>query len=157
MKHRKSNILLRLFAALLLVLLLPVLPVQIGAETEGAWVFTEIMEMNTQDEIDAYNNDPEINFDHEASGSNGNFIRKTTYTGKDDYYYDPPKLNGESVTIQAAFSTPPSVIYPEEPFTITLDFTVIEETVLFSTSAEMLTHYTVLRLRIPILGIKKET
>jgi len=126
MKHQGNKI-ARIFTVVLLILLLSVLPVQIGAETEGAWVMVDILEVNTQDEIDAYNNDPEINFDHETSGSNGTFIRKTTYTGKDDYYYDPPKLNGESVTIQAAFSTPPSVIYPEEPFTITLDFTIIED------------------------------
>ncbi len=126
MKHQGNKI-SRIFTVVLLILLLSVLPVQIGAETEGAWVMVDILEVNTQDEIDAYNNDPNNYFDHETSGSNGTFIRKTTYTGKDDYYYDPPKLNGESVTIQAAFSTPPSVIYPEEPFTITLDFTIIED------------------------------
>jgi len=130
MKHQGNNTVLRLFAVLLLVLMLPVLPVQIGAETEGAWVLVNTIEVNTQEDITAYNQDTNAgknSYLYEMSGSEGNYYSRVTYVGRDRTDYDPDAFNGETMAFQSIFNNIPSVIEPGQPFSIMLTFLVTDQ------------------------------
>ncbi len=59
-------------------------------------------------------------YSYAASSAPGSYSYTWTYLGKDDYYYDPPTLNGENSTSNCTWTVPPSTIKGGETITLSL-------------------------------------
>lgn len=75
---------------------------------EYAWVLTEVVDGSNDSEWDLQNLSE--SYTYSPSYGRGAYSVTTTYIGESDDYYDPPYVNGESLTVQANWSTPPDVI-----------------------------------------------
>lgn len=71
-----------------------------------AWVLSKTDTYDGKESMDATNKGGV--YQVEASISTGNYYFKDTYIGETDTWYNPPKKNGESLAVQANWSTPPS-------------------------------------------------
>jgi hypothetical protein len=75
---------------------------------EYAWVLTEVVDGSNDSEWDLQNQSE--SYTYSPSYGRGAYSVTTTYIGESDDYYDPPYVNGESLTVQANWSTPPDLI-----------------------------------------------
>lgn len=102
---------------LMMTLMVPVS--MMAAESDDyAWVLLEIEDLDNKEKFASRNENN--NYDHKGNYSRNNFSIKWTYNGKTDTYYDPDKVNGESITFNASFSNPPQVIKAGEEISINL-------------------------------------
>lgn len=88
------------------------------AEQEYGWVLTEIEDRENKDLFSASNKSSEYNI--VGNYGRSNYSIAWTYIGKTKNNYDPPMVNGESITFNASFSSPPQVIRANEEVTINL-------------------------------------
>ncbi|MDK2801178.1 MAG: hypothetical protein PWQ70_2797 [Clostridiales bacterium] len=124
-KHKHKRVITFI---ILLIIMWQVLSVSVyGNNDNYAWVLKEVIDYDRKEEVSEYN---ENNKDYElmVGYSPLAFYQIRKYIGKDDDYYDPPKVNGESVTINANWSTPPNVIEEGEEVTLQLSLSAGENT-----------------------------
>lgn len=93
---------------------------------EYAWVLVEVIDV-TNDESFAQANKSEVYQISQSYGRGAYSITKT-YIGESDDYYDPPYINGESLTVQANWSTPPDVIGKDDEISLTGTISVTANT-----------------------------
>lgn len=91
-------------------------------EPEYAWVLVDVKDFE-QAEDWSKAKEHEV-YDYDYSYGQGSYSATTTYTGRTEDWRTPPKKNGENLGLSASFSSPPQIIYPEEPVSITLSFSV---------------------------------
>lgn len=84
---------------------------------EYAWVLAEVID-GSNDEAWEIQNKSE-SYEYKPGYGRGAYSITTTYIGKTDNYYNPPYVNGESITIQANWSTPPTTIKKDEVISLT--------------------------------------
>ncbi|MEL7649153.1 MAG: hypothetical protein AAGU76_13730 [Sedimentibacter sp.] len=77
-----------------------------------AWVLVEVIDGSNDREWDLQNQSE--TYTYSPSYSRGAYSVTTTYIGESDDYYDPPYVNGESLTVQANWSIPPEVIQKDD-------------------------------------------
>ncbi len=93
---------------------------------EYAWFLVEVIDV-TNDEAFAQANTSEV-YQTSPSYGRGAYSITRTYIGESDDYYDPPYVHGESLTIQANWSTPPDVIGKDEEISLTATIGVTANT-----------------------------
>jgi hypothetical protein len=98
----------------------------LGNQNEGAWVLVEVIDKDGAEEIAKSNKDYEGVYHIEGNYSRNNYSVTSTYIGPSDDYYDPPKINGESLSFTASFSEPPQVIYADDEITINISLSAVD-------------------------------
>ncbi len=93
---------------------------------EYAWVLIEVIDV-TNDEAFAQANTSEV-YQISPSYGRGAYSITRTYIGESDDYYDPPYVNGESLTVQANWSTPPNVIGKDDEISLNCSIGVTANT-----------------------------
>ncbi len=93
---------------------------------EYAWFLVEVIDV-TNDEAFAQANTSDV-YQISPSYGRGAYSITRTYIGESDDYYDPPYVHGESLTIQANWSTPPDVIGKDEEISLTATIGVTANT-----------------------------
>lgn len=87
------------------------------------WVLDEVKDYDAQESIEQANKEYEDIYFIEGVYGQGNYRIQRTYIGKSDDYYDPPKVNGESIAFMASFSQPPDMLIAGEPLAIDASLT----------------------------------
>ena len=87
------------------------------------WVLDSIIDHDAREEMDQKNKNYEGIYYNEGVYGQGNYRLQTTYVGKSDDYYNPPKVEGESIAFLASFSPPPDMLIAGETLTITASLT----------------------------------
>lgn len=126
---------LRHIASVLVVLILftaGLLPAAVTrAAAEPAWHLVEVVDYPNADKFDAASEHP--SYDYKGSYAPLSYGITITFVGKSDSSTRPPKVQGESLTIQARSSAPPAVINRGETVSLDLTLAVTENTQSFFT------------------------
>ena len=112
-----------LLTALFLVLLLA--PVASSSQ-EAAWHLVEIVDYPHADRFETASQNP--SYDYIGNYARLSYAITQTYVGKNDSSTTPPKVNGESLTIRASSTVPPSVIKRDERVELQLTIGVSSNT-----------------------------
>jgi len=93
-----------------------------GKSTKGdyAWVLTEVIDGSNDDKWTEQNTSE--SYKYTPSYGRGAYSVTTTYIGESDDYYDPPYVNGESLTVQANWSIPSEIIGKDD--VVSLNFSI---------------------------------
>ncbi len=122
----------KLCAVLVAALLLPLLLTPLAsANEEAAWHLVEIIDYPNADRFATSSQNP--SYDYSGDYNRLSFSITQTYVGKNDNSTTPPKVNGESLTITARSSAPPSVIKRDEKVELQLSIAVGNNTQSFFT------------------------
>ncbi len=91
-------------------------------EGEYAWVLSknDIIDEDAKAYIEQKNKDYEGVYFNTVSYGRGEYSHTWTYVGPTDDYYDPPMENGETISFEGSFSSPPEVIKGGEEISITV-------------------------------------
>jgi len=87
------------------------------------WVLDNIIDYDAQEAMAESNKNYEGIYFDKGSYGQGNYRLQRTYVGKSDDYYNPPKVEGESIAFLGSFSSPPEMIIPGETLTINASLT----------------------------------
>lgn len=98
-------------------------PAQKGGKTEYAWVLIEIVDYEYADRWATADAHPSYVYSH--SYSRGVYSASTTYEGNDPY---GSGLSG-TLGLMAVFTGVPKIIYPDQPVSLNLSFTVTKNNV----------------------------
>jgi len=82
-----------------------------------AWVLSEVVDGSNDADWDSMNLSE--TYTYSVGYGRGAYSVTTTYIGESDDYYNPPYVNGESLTIQANWSTPPEIIGKDDVVSLT--------------------------------------
>ena len=83
-----------------------------GYAAESQWVLVEVIDGSNEEKWKEQNTSTA--YKYYPSYSRGTYSVKTEYLGKTDTYYNPPYVQGESLTVEAKWSTPPQTINHDE-------------------------------------------
>ena len=86
-----------------------------------AWVHINVINYDRRKEIEEANKNRAGVYSYSVSSSQGSYSYTWTYLGKDDYYYNPPTLNGENSTSKCTWTVPPSTIRGGQIITLSLN------------------------------------
>ncbi|MGB5363099.1 MAG: hypothetical protein WBN17_07330, partial [Aureibaculum sp.] len=92
-----------------------------------AWVLTETKLDNKADRLERKNKSYKNVYTFKQNLSNNSLYSKQTFIGKTDTYYNPAKVNGESLGAQFNWTGPPKFIYPGDKITMQLNGSLAEE------------------------------
>jgi hypothetical protein len=82
------------------------------------WVLESTIDYDASEEISNSNKSYKDIYFVEGSYGQGTYRIQKTYVGDSDDYYDPPKVEGESIAFLASFSQPPEMILAGETLNI---------------------------------------
>lgn len=88
--------------------------------SDGAWVRVKVIDGSNDAKWQEQNTSKAYRYT--PSYGRGSYSVKTTYIGKTDTYYKPPQVNGESLEVQARWTTPPETIQAKD--SVALGFTL---------------------------------
>ncbi len=91
-----------------------------------AWVLTDTVALYNETNWSNSMSSKSVAF--EPKYAPGTYSVKTTYIGKSDAYYNPPYVNGESLTVQATWSKPPAIIKGGESIPLTIKIEALANT-----------------------------
>lgn len=84
---------------------------------EYAWVLTDVIDGSNDAEWDSMNLSE--TYTYSVGYGRGSYSVTTTYIGESDDYYNPPYVNGESLSIEANWSVPPEIIGKNDVISLT--------------------------------------
>ena len=90
------------------------------ADPSFAWVQINVVNYDRKKEIEEANKNRSGVYSFAANSAPGSYSYTWTYLGEDDYYYDPPTLNGENSTSNCTWTVPPTTINGGETVTLSL-------------------------------------
>lgn len=91
-----------------------------------AWVLVEVIDGSNDSEWDLQNQSE--SYTYSPSYGRGAYSVTTTYIGETDNYYNPPYVNGESLTVQANWATPPDIIGKDDIVSLSVTIAASENT-----------------------------
>lgn len=94
--------------------------------SDYAWVLASVKDDDNAKGWAQANESPV--YSYLPSYGRGSYSMKWTYKGESDDYYDPPYVHGESYTVQAKWSTPPSTLKPGEVLSLNVSLSITANT-----------------------------
>lgn len=114
-----------LLIPLSLILFFSNIPLNQAYAAEPQWVLVNIIDFPNTVGFDLANKS-EV-YHTEPSYSRGSYSAKTEYLGDTDTYYNPPYVHGESLTVQAKWTTPPATIKKDQVVSLSVTLTAVND------------------------------
>jgi len=98
---------------------------------DHVWVLDKVVDYDAGEEIADKNKSYEGIYHYEGSYGQGQYRIQQTYIGKSDDYYNPPKVEGESIAFLASFSQPPEMLIAGESLSIDVSLSPVGNSLSF--------------------------